>query len=53
MKKNQIPGVTVHKSMHDAMTAVRAELEQQHQKTLSREKAKAKKAKATAPKPPG
>jgi predicted transcriptional regulator len=53
MKKSQIPGVIVHKSMRDAMTAVHSELERQHNTTLSREKAKAKKAKAAAKKPPG
>lgn len=53
MKRGRFPGVTVHKSIKDALTAIGAEMEQQHFATVSREKAKAAKAKKAAKAPSG
>lgn len=53
MKKGQFPGVTVHKSIKDALTSIGSEMERQHFETVNREKAKAIKAKKASKAPPG
>lgn len=53
MKKSQLPGVTVHKSIGDALAAVKGEMERLHFDVVNREKAKALKAKKAGTKTPG
>lgn len=53
MKKSELPGVKVHKSLSAAISSVTAEMEKQHFATVNREKAKAVKAKKASPPPPG
>lgn len=53
MKKSELPGVTVRKSIKDALAAVRSEMEKQHFEVVNREKTAATKARKARSKPPG
>lgn len=53
MKRGQFPGVTVHKSIKDALSAIGSEMEKQHFQFVNREKAKAIKARKASKAPPG
>jgi hypothetical protein len=53
MKKSQLPGVTVRKSIRDALAAVKTEMERMHFDVVNREKAKALAVKKAGPKTPG
>lgn len=53
MKRSELPGVTVRKSIRDALNAVKGEMEKQHFAVVNQQKARDLKAKKAGNKAPG